>query len=331
LGGGLSVTKHANGRDWWIIVKKHYRNTFHKFLLTPGGIQNMGSQQIGLDYQARLLDSYSFSPNGEILAGPVGNINSGNNSDIVLFKFDRCSGQLSNHQMITTPYVTTHWCEDIDFSSNSKFLYANEKYRIYQFDLTGIDTPGVVQQTMTLIADTAWTTQVCDSPAVNSQKNYFVFGALAADGRIYYTSNIACPELTYIENPDSLGLASAFNYQGIFLTNYSLALPYFPNYRLGPLPGSGCDSLTSVHELQAQDISLYPNPASDRVQISASRALNGAVITLFNVQGQQLLQQTPGFGTTFEVQLPGSIKSGIYFIRIQSNEGVVTKKVVLRR
>ncbi len=48
-GGGLSVTKHANGRDWWVIVKKHYKNKFYKFLLTPLGIQSMGYQLIGLD------------------------------------------------------------------------------------------------------------------------------------------------------------------------------------------------------------------------------------------------------------------------------------------
>lgn len=65
-GGGLSVTKHANGRDWWILVKKHYKNKFYKFLLTPGGIQSMGFQLIGLDNQARFGDIYRFSPNGAV-------------------------------------------------------------------------------------------------------------------------------------------------------------------------------------------------------------------------------------------------------------------------
>lgn len=108
-GGGLSVTKHANGRDWWVIVKKHYKNKFYKFLLTPLGIQSMGYQLIGLDDQARLLDTYSFSPNGEILAGVV------QPHEIALFNFDRCTGLLSNHQIISNPNNPNYGCENLDF------------------------------------------------------------------------------------------------------------------------------------------------------------------------------------------------------------------------
>ena len=323
-GGGMAVTRHANGRDWWILVKKHYRNKFYKFLLTPTGLVSMGFQQIGLDYQTRLGELYIFTPNGEILGGTV------EPHTLALFKFDRCTGMLSNHQLLNNPATNSYSCEDLDFSSNSKVLYANERVKIFQYNLTGIDTPGVVQQTRTLIADTAYTTLMCDTPGFY-QKNFFPVGQLASNGIIYYPSNYACPELTFIEYPDSLGMASGFNYAGFNIINTNAtAIPYFPNYRLGPITGSICDSLTAVHELQPQEISLYPNPATDQIQVSSSRSLSGTVITLFNVQGQQLLQQTPGFGNVFEVELPKSIGTGIYFLRIQAKEGVVTKKVVVR-
>ena len=323
-GGGMAVTKHANGRDWWILVKKHYRNKFYKFLLTPSGMVSMGFQQIGLDYQPRLGELYIFTPNGETLGGTV------EPHTLALFKFDRCTGNLSNHQLLNNPATNLYYCEDLDFSPDSKVLYANERVKIFQYDLTGIDTPGVVQQTRALIADTAYTTLMCDTPGFYA-KNFFPVGQLASNGIIYYPSNIYCPELTFIEYPDSLGMASGFNYAGFNIINTNAtAIPYFPNYRLGPITGSICDSLTSVYELQPQEISLYPNPATDQIQVSSSRSLSGTVITLFNVQGQQLLQQTPGFGNVFEVELPKSMGTGIYFLRIQAKEGVVTKKVVVR-
>jgi hypothetical protein len=327
-GGGLAVTRHANGRDWWIVMKKHYRNRYHKLLLTPSGVQYMGFQLLGPDFRRRYGELNVFSPDGQVLAAPISENTAPH--PLAIMDFDRCSGMLSNFQIVNTPPSLNYSCEDIDFSPNSRYLYANERIKVFQFDLQNRSQPGAVQNSMIQVADTGWTTDICDT--LTPLKMFYAWAALAADGKIYYPTLSGCNEMSRLEHPDSAGLGSSMNSSAIsFNRVHASGVPYFPNYRLGPLPGSGCDSLTSVHELQAQDISLYPNPASDRVQISASRALNGAVITLFNVQGQQLLQQTPGFGTTFEVQLPGSIKSGIYFIRIQSNEGVVTKKVVLRR
>jgi hypothetical protein len=324
-GGGMAVTKHANGRDWWILIKKHYRNKFYKFLLTPSGIVSMGFQQIGLDYQTRLGELYIFTPNGEILGGTV------EPHTIALFRFDRCTGMLSNHQLLNNPATNLYFCEDIDFSPNSKVLYANERVKIFQYDLTGIDTPGVVQQTRTIIADTAYTTQMCDTPGYYA-KNFFPVGQIASNGVIYYPSNIYCPELTYIEYPDSLGMTSGFNYIGLNIINSNTtAIPYFPNYRLGPVTGSVCDSLTTVHELLAQDISVYPNPAKDNLFITSSRSLNETVITLFNIHSQILLQQSPGFGNNFELSIPPDIGTGIYMLQIQSKEGVVTKKIVVGR
>ena len=45
--GKLSACRHANGRDWWIIVARYTFNEFHRFLLTPTGLEWVGTQQIG--------------------------------------------------------------------------------------------------------------------------------------------------------------------------------------------------------------------------------------------------------------------------------------------
>lgn len=327
-GGGLSVTKHANGRDWWIVMKKHYRNKYHKLLLSPSGVSNQGFQLLGPDFVNRFIELYMFSPDGQVLAGPIGENTALH--PLAIMDFDRCNGNLSNFQLVYTPPSSNYGCEDIDFSSNSRYLYANETIKVFQFDLQNKATPGVVQNSMIQVVDTAWTTEVCDS-GFTGGKLFYPVGALAPDKRLYFFTNAGCNELTYLEYPDSAGLSSSMNYTGISFNAYnSFSVPYFPNYRLGPITGSICDSLTSVHELQPQEISLYPNPAIDQIQISSSRSLSGTIITLLNVQGQQLLQQTTGFGNVFEVELPKCIGTGIYFLRIQAKEGVVTKKVVVR-
>ena len=45
--GFLTATKHANGRDWWIIVHKYNNNKFYTLLLTPYNLLGPFTQVIG--------------------------------------------------------------------------------------------------------------------------------------------------------------------------------------------------------------------------------------------------------------------------------------------
>ena len=60
---GLTACRHANGRDWWIIMPQLSGYAYYLFLLTPEGVQDMGMQFIGDD----LPNSYGqsvFTPDG---------------------------------------------------------------------------------------------------------------------------------------------------------------------------------------------------------------------------------------------------------------------------
>ena len=326
-GGGLALTKHANGRDWWIIVKKHYRNKFYKFLLTPSGIQNMGFQNTGLDNQARLGDFYTFSPNGEILGGNIGD------HEIALFNFDRCTGILSNYQTLNNPATTNYGCEDIDFSPNSKVLYTNERVKIFQYDLTGINIPGAVQSTRIVIADTSFTTLLCDSPGP-AYKNFYPWGELAANGKIYYPSNVSCPELTFLEYPDSTGIACSFNYIGINIVSLNTStIPYFPNYRLGPVTGSVCDSLGVGIAEHTHDFhfGLSPNPVSSGIakMIYLLPQNQSGELTIFNITGQVVYRQhLPPWSTLQNLEV-SHLVDGVYSCVIRSGAEQVVKKLVV--
>lgn len=271
-GGGLSVTRHANGRDWWIVMKKHYRNRYYKLLLTPSGISLQGFQLLGPDFTKRYGELYIFSPDGNILAGPIGENTAIH--PLAIMDFDRCSGTLSNFQLVYTPPTSNYGCEDIDFSSNSRYLYANEVIKVFQFDVQDRTTSGAIQNSMIQVADTAWTTETCDSGFVG-RKLFYPMGGLAPDKRLYYFTNVSCNEFTFLEIPDSAGLSSTMNYRtGIsFPVIHAAGVPYFPNYRLGPVTGSICDSLTEIHELHGGGSEFVSQPGKGSCYIPVKKIL----------------------------------------------------------
>ena len=46
--GKIASTKHANGRDWWVMIHRVNTNKFYKFLVTPFVILGPYSQNIGV-------------------------------------------------------------------------------------------------------------------------------------------------------------------------------------------------------------------------------------------------------------------------------------------
>ncbi|MBK6997455.1 MAG: hypothetical protein IPH31_22055 [Lewinellaceae bacterium] len=38
-GDGIHAVRHANGRDWWMVVSKYLTNTYHIILLSPQGLE----------------------------------------------------------------------------------------------------------------------------------------------------------------------------------------------------------------------------------------------------------------------------------------------------
>ncbi len=136
--------------------------------------------------------------------------------------------------------------------------------------------------------------------------------------------------------------------------NINNKVPYDTIYRLGfPTEKiefsavwdtlSGCtfptipnlqDSLTwdrcypaSVHEIENETIlRLHPNPTSNKIQITFEKSVNVDTIELYNINGK-LVRQFNSNERTFDVQ---QLKSGIYFLKVESKEGLFTKKVIIQ-
>lgn len=254
----LSACKHANGRDWWIVKPAWYENIYYEFLLTPEGVQGPFIQQIGPLY-GRLNDqgSYSsFSPDGSKYVSLT------DESYVVLMDFDRCTGLFSNPESIINyyPYLGGSSFSggfSAVFSPSVRFLYVCNRLQINQYDLLS----SRINDSVRIVTLTDYT----DTFQMNIMQ-------LAPNGKIYISTwNGGRDKIHVINQPDSLGLACDFQLYGQpVLTDDPFNLPYFPNYRLGPLVGSGCDTINGVLTpalSEGEGVRVSPDPVVEEYRL----------------------------------------------------------------
>jgi hypothetical protein len=88
--GGITACKHANGKDWWVIVHRYYSDMYYKLLLTENGIEGPYKQHIGSVITKDVGLQAVFSPDGSKFCFS----NHGGWFDYM--DFDRCTGEFSN-------------------------------------------------------------------------------------------------------------------------------------------------------------------------------------------------------------------------------------------
>src|SRR5690606_39762654 len=83
----------------------------------------------------------------------------------------------------------------------------------------------------------------------------------------------------------------------------------------------------SVDDILSEKFNLYPNPATNIVNITNSENMAVQQVMVYDVTGKQLSTQT--FNNETEIQLNvENLASGTYMLHIKTNEGVAVKKVV---
>ncbi len=253
-----AVCRHANGRDWWIMVSDADENQHYRLLLSPNGFSTPITQYIGtkpnpIPYEggnkSNQIVGNCFSPSGKYYA----DIN--DQLGFSIFKFDRCSGLFSNEQRLNYPppsnddplnYKNTNGTGAV-FSQNDSFFYKTTRYIVSGFAPLG-SLPFLLQYELRgngplSLVDTI---NVIDSSDYHYPTNItwegFYGAEMAPDGRIY----IANKNLSYsfIQYPDVRGKdCKLVRNMPNFEITIGQAIPYMPNYRLGPLDNSPCDTL----------------------------------------------------------------------------------------
>ncbi|MBL7797706.1 MAG: PKD domain-containing protein [Saprospiraceae bacterium] len=229
--GKFTATKHANGRDWWILAHKKNSNTYHRLLLDPSGIHHAGMQTIGLRYTDGVGQA-CFSPNGEyyvIVDGVDFDTTTSVGCYINIYNFDRCSGLLSNHRQIIEPQGA--WVGGA-IAPNSRYYYAGFSMFTRQYDLWAddVESSGVVVM--------EYDGYLAPNPT------HPMYLQLFPDGKIYSCPSSRSNVLHTIHYPDEPGMACQYEQHAVHLpTRNAFSIPNFPYFRLGPLDGSPCDTL----------------------------------------------------------------------------------------
>jgi hypothetical protein len=158
---------------------------------------------------------------------------------------------------------------------------------------------------------------------------------LAANGKIYITSGSSVQHIHEMNYPDSAGVACDVQQHNIALGNYFhlRAVPNHPNYYLGALTGSPCDTLTSNVELIDHDFkfSVSPNPNGGNFRIMYLLPQNEkGILEVFDVNGRRVYEMNLAQWSTMQIiQLPEYISSGIYNCVISSNTERANMKIAI--
>ncbi len=226
----INACLHANGRDWWIIVSEADSPIYYTYILDPKGIHFDHQGDVGEVIKIGLGQA-TFSPNGNYFAR-MDDIGQKEGQFITLFSFDRCSGDLSlMDQFHTEGGVFT----GVAFSPSERYLYANNNTYLWQWDLLDDDIAS-----SQVLVDTF--DGFIEPGGFGSR-----FGpmALAPDGRIYIVpSSAGSKRFHVIDRPDLPSPDCRFLQHHIFLDKWNArSMPNIPNFRLGPIDGSPCDTL----------------------------------------------------------------------------------------
>ncbi|MBK7967240.1 MAG: T9SS type A sorting domain-containing protein [Bacteroidetes bacterium] len=344
----LTAIKHANGRDWWVYSTPSDGvinvKPFYTYLITPSGIYLDSLQSIGEPTGGGFIE-FRWNKQGTKMAYV-------NYSGLIqVFDYDRCTGLLSNPITLDTMrpssplpgYVTG------EFSANGRYLYVSSNILnsyIHQFDLINLPT--------SFTRDTIWTTTFPVNTAGDLKRG--------PDDKIYLSSayidsmnnwnfpypdsayNIYNMNLSVINEPDSAFPACNFTPYSFYLGGKRTywGLPNNPNYDMGVVAGSPCDTLTVGLSPSPGDPSpsgesgaimqSWYNPAWNLIHVNASQLKGRAgIIRLLDVSGRTLFEKKMdsihGGYYTSEIYM-NAFSSGIYFVQLITDKEQVARKVM---
>lgn len=343
----MSAIKHGNGRDWWVIIRDWGTtpiNSFYIYLVSPSGITFQSQQNIGTLHVNGGLQRLEFNHKGDKLFCCV------SGGLLESFDFDRCTGIISNNTILA-PYATTwrrnYWSMAISpddsklYVSTLLFGTSSDTSYLVQYDL---NAPNFLASSDTLLRLRA--------------NNFEQLGLLqpGPDGKIYLSAmgnsldcgfdylycdttwNLINSNISVINYPDSAGAACDFQPFSFNLGGHRayIGLPNNPNYELGPIVGSPCDTLTvGITEAVGykNNITVYYDVNWQMAFVNA-KGLRGKkfAFELYNINGQLIQQQQGMLDSEYytnNLSLVG-VADGLYVVRLKTDKEVLTGKFVKR-
>jgi hypothetical protein len=274
----MIAIRHANGRDWWLLYIDSPFSTGHFIsqLVTPAGIGSPSIQSIGPGFD--LIGQMALSPQGDkILCADI-------SRSLNLYDFDRCTGSLSNWVELGFPPYSAFTFDGFygcSFSSSGRYIYASREDSVFQYDILAPD----IKASRVFLAKTGNVSQY----SLGQHK-------LGPDGKIYISNNDDNLTATLgldmflnvINFPDSNGLSCDLSLYSFSLNDHKglRGMPNIPNFKLGAIIGSTCDSLTAISNIEGLDkVIVYPNPVNNELQIEKDSSGKLSTLKIFNSNG----------------------------------------------
>lgn len=283
-------------------------NEYYKILFSSNGVESIELEESALPVFSGLGQAV-FSPDGTKYA-QVSGISLAEGGFLDIFDFDRCTGTLSNQLQSHFP-ITRSGGYGTAISANSQFLYYNTTDHIFQYDLWSSDV--LSSKDTVAIHD--------DFVEVGFLSTRFFLMQLAPNNEIIISTSSDGHFFHVIHEPNEQGIACDVELRGLeWPTWKKISLPNFPHYRLGPLEGSVCDTITvAVEEITKQSpIQVFPNPASETLKIIVEEQSIQS-LQFFNATGQLLnAKRDLGNETSLDVS---TYQNGIYFLEVQLKDG----------
>jgi hypothetical protein len=347
------IVRQGDGTGWWMLLHaKDFNtydstNTWQLWALENDTFTSPTYQLIGERYFRELpITDLTFNPTGTKL------VSASFSGILELYDFDRCTGLLANPIILSprgniqlnntdTSVTSTDHGQYFGcaFSPSGRFLYANSRDTVWQFDLEADNIP------------TSSTVLWYDTLNIDSLN--LATMELGPDGRIYIgacdTFNRTLSQigpnysfnppnqynswLAVVNYPDSVGAGCDFMRHGLYLggRGASGGLPRTYNTQLGVWVGSPCDpNVTgeSPEKDQNAKLKVYPNPTNDKFNITWP-VQGGYTWVLKSLAGSTLSSgtQQAGNATISTATLP----VGMYFLEVHSAKEHKVEKVLVVR
>lgn len=186
----VTIIKHQNNIDYWVITYLFGTNRFHSYLLTASGIDTipvMSDVGTVVSSNVQTAGPIKVSPDGSRIA-----LTHYLALGMELFDFDRITGRVSN-QLDLSSFLSSSFINPygVEFSPNGNLLYISTSSSLYQLNLlAGSDT--AIFNSMINISHSA---------------SYYL--QLGPDNKIY-NSNHSSTSISVINDPNNIGLSCNF-------------------------------------------------------------------------------------------------------------------------
>jgi len=223
-----SANRHANGRDWWILLGDNQQGKFYRWLFTPLGLEGPWEQVISNP----TVDGYWYCGWSEFSSDGERCMVNACRTGTAVYNFDRCTGLLSNQIFLQH---STAYNDPATFSPDSKLLYNvdNVLKELVQYDLTATN----VNAFRKVLSVWDGTVDSFNIPSI------FGFMQHGPDGKIYIWGG-GSSYMHLINFPNRIGLDSDVRQRAVKLPAICFGPSlYYPRFRLGPIDESACDTL----------------------------------------------------------------------------------------